>query len=334
MAKPTIAVLGAGSWGTALAVLLARNQQNVRLWGRDPQSMQRMDAIRANERYLPGVVFPENLAVFSDLAVTVANVENIVFAVPSSGFHSILMAVMPYLTNSARFILATKGLDPESGFLLHQVVANICQQRHPLAILSGPSFAREVAAGLPTAVTITSNDKAFAKQVSLYFVNEVFRPYTSSDMVGAEVAGAVKNVIAIAVGISDGLGYGANARCALITRGLAEIVRLGIALGGQMETFLGLAGVGDLVLTCTDNQSRNRRFGLAVGQGASKNDAEMQIGQVVEGISNAKRVLRMAENMQIEMPITNQIYLLLYENISPQEAVNALLSRAMKDESS
>jgi glycerol-3-phosphate dehydrogenase (NAD(P)+) len=325
--KTPIAVLGAGSWGTALALLLARNQHIVRLWGHDPQHMQSMAEARCNTRYLPKHPFPENLQVDTALQATLDEVQDVLIAVPSHAFCETLIKLKDYWQPHMRLVWATKGLDA-TGQLLHEVAIKILGDNIPMAILAGPSFAQEVAQKLPTAVTLAAQDQAFAKNLIAYFHNTYFRVYTSTDMIGVQVGGFVKNILAVAAGIADGLGFGANARSALLTRGLAEMQRLGLAMGARAETFIGLAGVGDLILTGTDNQSRNRRFGLALGQGIALAEALASIVQVVEAVNNALQVYRLARQYQVDMPIVEQVYYVLHEHKSPKQAAQQLLTRA------
>lgn len=327
-----ITVIGAGSWGTALAMLLANNGNDVRLWGRDAQFMTVIDRQRENSRYLPGIVLPNNLAVHTDLATAIAGVTDILVAIPSHAFKATLTTIHALAPPPFQLSWATKGIEPDTGRLLHEVAQEIFGLTIPLAVMSGPNFAKEVARGLPTAMTIAATDPKFVHDLSLRLHNQTFRVYTCEDLIGVQLGGTIKNVIAIATGISDGFGHGANARSALITRGLAEMMRLGLALGGKQETFMGLTGLGDLVLTCTDNQSRNRRFGLAIGQGKTSAQAQQEIGQVVEGMRNAKEVFYLAQRHNIEMPITEQVYQVLYENISADDAVYNLLARQPKSE--
>ena len=328
-----LAVLGAGSWGTALAILAARNGCQTLLWGHNPEHVAPLAQDRQNKRYLPGVMFPENLTVSSDLA-EVANFSRLfLVSVPSHAFKHTLLNLKAHLSKDVQIAWATKGFNPDDGSLLHEVVADIFSPQTPAALLSGPSFAGEVATELPTAITIASSQTDFACQLAEILHSERFRTYTNSDLIGVEVGGAVKNVMAIAAGIADGLGFGANTRAALITRGLAEIIRLGIKLGGKQETFMGLAGLGDLILTCTDNQSRNRRFGLALGQGKDKMTAIQEIGQHIEGVSAAKETFLLARKYGVDMPITEQTYKVLYEGLAPLTAVQNLLAREQKAES-
>lgn len=330
--KKKITVLGAGSWGTALAILLAKNNHRVTLWGRNADLMREMADNRCNATYLPGFDFPESLIPCVDLKQALQDYQTILLAVPSHVFRGLLQQISPLLEQSNEIVWASKGFDPESKQQLDQVIREILPSGQRLAVLSGPSFATEVAQGLPTAVTLASDDADFARRMALDFTNDNFRVYLSDDIRGVQLGGAVKNVLAIACGISDGLGFGANARSALITRGLAEMQRLGAALGAEPSTFTGLAGLGDLVLTCTDNQSRNRRFGLALGQGISAEQATQEIGQVVEGITTAKQVHHLAQQYQVDMPISAQIFSVIYENLTPQSAVKNLLQRAIKRE--
>ncbi|CAG7857547.1 glycerol-3-phosphate dehydrogenase (NAD(P)+) [biofilm metagenome] len=328
-----ITLLGAGSWGTALALLLAKNDCEVLLWGHDASEINALARDREHRVLLPGFVLPGQITLTTDLALAARFSDIILLVVPSHAFATTLTRLKSHLSeDSINIAWATKGFNPHDGRLLHQVVADIFTPETPSAILSGPTFAREVAQNLPTAVTIASNEADFANRLVDIFHNDRFRAYTSNDIIGVEVGGAVKNVLAIAAGIADGLGFGANTRAALITRGLNEIMRLGIKLGGKPETFTGLAGLGDLLLTCTDNQSRNRRFGLALGQGLSREGIIKEIGQEIEGISAAQETYMLAKKLNIDMPITEQTYKVLYENLNPLMAVQNLFSRDQKAE--
>ncbi len=327
-------MLGAGSWGTALALQFARSGRQVRLWGRNANDLAKLARDRENRRYLPGAPFPDNLIVEPDLTVCVRGAADVLVSVPSHALREVLERIRAALDAHARVCWATKGFELDTGRLPHQVVEEVLGSAHPLAVLSGPTFASEVGAGLPTALTVASNDDAYAADLARGLSGANFRAYTSSDIIGVEVGGAVKNVLAIGAGISDGLGFGANTRIALINRGLIEMTRLGVALGAKQETFMGLAGMGDLVLTCTDDQSRNRRMGLALARGMSVEEAKEEIQQVVEGVLAAKAVREVARQTGVEMPICEEIYRILYEGASPREAVGALMSRALKPESS
>lgn len=332
--KNAVAVIGAGSYGTALAICFARNGHAVSLWGRNSEHMAELTAERENKRYLAGAPFPDTLTIETDLAKCVASSDFVLVVVPSHAFAETLKAIKPHLTNDAKLAWATKGLEPNTGRLLQEVATELLGNEISLGVLSGPTFAKEMAIGLPTAISLSSHDAEFGEKVSqLLHCGRSFRVYSNDDMVGVQLGGAIKNVIAIGAGISDGFGFGANARTALITRGLAEMTRLGIALGAKPETFMGMAGLGDLILTCTDNQSRNRRFGLALGQGLNVDDAQAQIGQVVEGYRNTKEVFLLAERSKVEMPITEQIYKVLYQGQDVKQAAMNLLGRVKKAES-
>ncbi len=332
LAAARVAVLGAGSWGTALALLLARNGHDVRLWGHDPEEVAPLCRERENRRYLPGVPFPTRLNVGADLTEALAGIDLVLVAVPSHAYGATLARLRSLLPVTAGLAWATKGLEHGSGRFLHEVTLEALGRHRSAAAISGPSFAAEVARGLPTAVTVAAWDAEHARRVAAVLHGSNLRAYTSGDVIGVELGGAVKNVLAIAAGIADGLGFGANARAALITRGLAEMVRLGVAVGGQRETFMGLAGIGDLVLTCTDDQSRNRRFGLAIGRGDSAEMAHATIGQVVEGAATVRETLRLARRHGVELPITEQVDEVLYHGQSPRRAVENLLARDPKPE--
>jgi glycerol-3-phosphate dehydrogenase (NAD(P)+) len=326
-------VLGAGSYGTALAFCLARNGNPTLLWGRDEKHIQALAESRENARYLPGATFPDALQVDADLESVVAASADILVVVPSHAFAAMLTSLKPLLKPHHRVIWATKGLEPKTGRLLREVAEEILGLNYPLAVLSGPTFAKEMVAGLPTAISLSSTDDTFADEFSAKLhCAKSFRVYKNSDFTGVQLGGAVKNVIAIGAGLADGLGFGANARTALITRGLAELTRLGVKLGSNPETFMGMAGLGDLVLTCTDNQSRNRRFGLALGQGKSVDVAIEEIGQVVEGYRNTEEVHILSNKVGVEMPICEQIYAVLYHDKNPKEAALALLGRDLRTE--
>ncbi len=326
-----IAVIGAGSWGTALAVLLARNGHQTPLWSHDPGQVAALVADRENKTFLPGIALPDLIKPTASLEQALDGATGILVAVPSQFFADVLGAAAPFLPAGLGILWATKGFDPATGRLLHEVVIERTGQRE-LAVLSGPSFAAEVAQGLPTAVTLASSSMPFAEQCAEWVHSERFRAYTHDDLIGVQVGGAAKNVLAIATGIADGLGFGANTRAALITRGLAEMIRLGSAVGARRETFMGLAGLGDLVLTCTDNQSRNRRLGLALARGETAAAALAAIGQEVEGVITVQAVCRIAREHRIEMPIAEQVHAVLYEGQSPEAATRRLLERSSRSE--
>jgi len=328
-----VSVLGAGSWGTALALSLSRAGHDVLLWSHEPEHVEKMQQDRSNTQYLPDIPFPDNLMITHELSQAMAHAKTILVVVPSHAFRSLLERIKIDWTPSHELIWATKGLDA-SGQLLHSIVERVLGDSVKRAVLSGPSFAIEAANALPTAVTIASTDEVYARVLAVLFNTEHFRVYVSDDIIGAELGGAVKNILAIACGISDGVGFGANARAALITRGLAEMMRLGCALSAQADTFMGLSGIGDLVLTCTDDKSRNRRYGLALGQGISPKQAQLQIGQVVEGILTASHVYKLAQKYHVDMPIVEQVYHVLQGECHVSDAVKVLLSRPLKSETS
>lgn len=327
-----IAVLGAGSWGTALAIQFARSGRSVRLWGRDAARLATMAAGRCNERYLPGRAFPPSLALEPDLAAALAGTTDVLVAVPSTALRELLTGLRPLLTAAMHVAWATKGFEQGSGKLPHQVAAEVLGAERRVAVLSGPTFAREVGAGLPTAMTIASPDGAYAQALARELSSENFRAYSSTDILGVEIGGAVKNVLAVGAGLSDGLGFGANTRVALITRGLKEMTRFGVALGARAATFMGLAGLGDLVLTCTDDQSRNRRFGLLLAAGRSPEAALAEIGQAVEGYAAAHAIVAVAARAAVEMPLCAMVYRVLYEKLPAKDAVRALMARPIKAE--
>ncbi|EMF6671249.1 MULTISPECIES: NAD(P)H-dependent glycerol-3-phosphate dehydrogenase [Serratia] len=329
----SMTVIGAGSYGTALAITLARNGHAVVLWGHNPAQIQTLQQARCNQAFLPDVPFPDTLLLEADLARALAASRDVLVVVPSHVFGDVLRQLKPHLRPDARIVWATKGLEAETGRLLQDVAREALGETIPLAVLSGPTFAKELAAGLPTAIALAATDAQFADDLQqLLHCGKSFRVYSNPDFIGVQLGGAVKNVIAIGAGMSDGIGFGANARTALITRGLAEMSRLGSALGADPSTFMGMAGLGDLVLTCTDNQSRNRRFGIMLGQGKGVQEAQDSIGQVVEGYRNTKEVLALAQRHGVEMPITEQIYQVLYCHKDAREAALSLLGRARKDE--
>ncbi len=324
-------VIGAGSWGTALAIQLAREGHPTRLWGRNGARLDAMRLARRNDYYLPGAEFPDALQVTNELQQALGGARDALIAVPSHAFRETLESVKPHLDPDTRIAWATKGFEIATGLLPHQVARQVLGAR-PGAVLSGPTFAKEVGAGLPTAMTVASHDERFAKEMALSLSGPHFRAYTQADIMGVEVGGAVKNVIAIGCGIADGMGFGANTRVALIARGLAEMMRLGVKLGAARETFMGLAGLGDLVLTCTDDQSRNRRFGMALGRGRTVVEAQREIHQVVEGLPAARAVYEVAHRLQVDMPICQEIYRIMHEEKPVRAVVQALMGREVRAE--
>lgn len=331
MSRATVAVLGAGSWGTALAALLCGNGIATRLWGRDAGALADIAASRRNQRYLPDLELPAELVCVPDLAEALRGVEAALVAVPSHAFRQMLVEAAPLLPADAGYAWATKGFEPGTGRFLHELVADRLPGT-PAAVVTGPSFAREVAAGMPTAVTVHSGDDAFAHRVAEMLHGNAFRAYSGNDMLGAELGGAMKNVLAVATGVADGMQLGLNARAGLITRGMNEMLRLGMALGARPETLIGLSGLGDLVLTCTGDLSRNRRLGLALGQGVAIDEAVRRIGQVVESILTADEVARLADKHGLDLPISAGVRAVLHGEVTPVEGLKALMAREQKPE--
>ena len=327
------AVIGAGSWGTALALLLARCQQDTLLWSGEPGHAQAMAKSQSNEAYLPGIPLEPRITP-SDNFEEAANANRLVLAVPSHAFRAVLTQLKEHLPRDKRCYICwgTKGFEPDSSLLLSDVFEEVMDENAVPAVVSGPSFAGEVARGLPSALTVAAANDDDASAVASWFRDARTRVYTSTDLRGVQLGGAIKNVMAIAAGISDGLGFGANARAALITRGLTELARLGEALGGCPETFMGLTGLGDLILTCTDDQSRNRRVGLAIGRGEDVATALETIGQEAEGLNTARELFRKSQALDVEMPISEQVYRIVFEKLDPKLAVTALLSREARPE--
>ncbi len=333
MAQPHILVIGAGSWGTALAILLSHNQHQTVLWGNNAEQMALLQSERENQAFLPGFKFPSALQPIIDLQPHyLQQASHVLLVVPSDVFPQVLRDIAPHLPSHTPIAWGTKGLESDTCQLLHKVAEKISGTQRPLAVISGPTFAKEVAQGLPTAMTVASEQSDYADVLADLLRGEYCRVYTSDDMVGVQIGAAAKNVIAIAAGVADGIGLGANTRAALITRGLNEIMKLGVQLGGRKETFMGLTGLGDLILTCTDDQSRNRRFGYALAQGQEVEQALASIGQVVEGLHSVQQIVSLARQMGIEMPISEQVNLLTQGQCSAEEAVQNLLSREPKQE--
>jgi len=329
--RSTLAVLGAGSWGTALAALTARNGVPTTLWGRDPQALAAIAENRCNQRYLPDIELPEQLHYESDLAAAVRGASIVLIVVPSHAFASMLVELAPLLDANTAIAWATKGFEPGTGRFLHELVTEQLPGR-PAAVITGPSFAREVAVGLPSAVTVHSENAAFAKQLASLLHAPNLRAYSGGDLLGAELGGAMKNVLAVATGIADGMELGLNARAGLITRGMNEMLRLGVALGARPETLIGLSGLGDLVLTCTGDLSRNRRLGLALGRGIAIDEAVRQIGQVVESVLTADEVARLADKHGLDLPISAGVRAVLHGEVTPVNGLRTLMAREQKPE--
>jgi glycerol-3-phosphate dehydrogenase (NAD(P)+) len=329
---PLIAVLGAGSWGTALALQLDRSGSRSILWDRDTENLEKIRATRVNQRYLPGIDIPESIVIENDILAAVKAADHVLVVTPSYGFASVMKTIREVLVPGQGVAWACKGFEPGSGRLLHQVAIELLPKGTPLAIVTGPSFAKEVAMNLPTAVTVAGTDSVFTKVMASALHGGRFRAYTSDDIIGAELGGAVKNVMAVATGICDGMQLGDNARAALITRGLAEMMRLGAALNAKPETMMGLTGAGDLILTCTGDLSRNRQLGLKLGKGQKLKQALDEIGQVVEGVNGAAEVHRLAIQHKVNMPITEQVNGIIHHGWDPAEGVARLMAREQKAE--
>ncbi len=330
MTPKKIAVLGAGSWGTAMAIMMARSGHHVTLWGHNPAHIQQLRLDNCNTQFLPGTNFPKTLDVSDNLEQTVAEHTFLMLAVPSHAFRETLLKCQPVLQENCTLTWITKGFETDTGLLAHEVVFDTLGKDTNVALISGPSFALEVAENLPTAVVVASPDIKVATSVANAIRTSNFLAFPSDNIASAEIGGSMKNILAIAAGISDGLGFGANARAALITLGLTEMVQLGNIYQCSESSFLGLAGVGDLVLTCTDDKSRNRRLGLQLGQGKTPAEAKQTIGQEVEGIHAAREVHAICKKWSLDMPICIQTYRILYEGLAPEVAVRYLLTRAQQ----
>jgi glycerol-3-phosphate dehydrogenase (NAD(P)+) len=329
--KSTIALFGAGSWGTALAMQLARNGSIVNLWGHQAEHIDRLINANENAAYLPGIALEDNIRPTTSIEDCLRDADVVLIAIPSKAFRAFLKSLKPFINSAISVFWASKGFEIESGKLLHELVLEELPGRN-YGVVSGPTFAAEVAKGMPAAITCAGNDDTTTQYFASLLHASRFRCYTSSDVIGVELGGALKNILAIAVGTSDGLGFGANTRAALMTRGLAEVMRLGKELGARQETLMGLAGLGDLILTCTDDQSRNRRFGLAIGEGKTVEQAMVVVKETVEGLRAAKAIYLIAQAMSIELPIMEQIYHVLYNNKNPRDAVKALEERPQRSE--
>lgn len=328
------AVIGAGSWGTTLANLLAQKGRQVILWVYEQDLCQRMRQSRINDLYLPDVQLSENLNFSSDLAQAVGGKQMLLFVTPSQVTRQILRQAIPHITPEVLLVSASKGIENDSLMLLSQVFEELlpADRHRRIGFLSGPSFAREVAEGMPTAVVAAARDQQVAEQIQEVFSTERFRVYTHNDITGVELGGAMKNVIALAAGVADGLGFGYNSRAALITRGLAEMTRLGLKLGGSAETFAGLTGMGDLVLTCTGDLSRNRTVGIELGKGRRLEDILAGMQMVAEGVKTTLSAYQLAQRLNVDTPIIEQMYLILYQDKDPRQAVSDLMLRDLKAE--
>lgn len=326
-----ITFIGGGSFGTALGIMLAKKGLKVSIWDRSPLVVEDINIKHENIKYVPNVVIPSNVVAFNDLREAIGENRYVVLAVPSHVIRTICKDIKPFIGKETVIISIAKGIEAESGKRLSEVI-NEELPENPVVILSGPSHAEEVAQDIPTTVVVTSKDLKFAEEIQELFMTSKFRVYTNEDIVGVEIGGAVKNIIALAAGVSDGIGYGDNAKAALMTRGMREIIRIGEALGGKKETFSGLTGMGDLIVTCTSMHSRNRRAGILIGKGASCEEAVKEIGMVVEGIKACKAFYELKERLGVSMPITDILYKVLFEGKDPKYGVYELMTRDKKSE--
>lgn len=334
---PTIAVVGAGSWGTALALHLAKNGHQVRLWGHNPDHVSCLSTDRENQKYLPGFSFPDSIIPTADIGTAANGADSICMVVPSHGFRDVFKQVIANIKSPCSVVSATKGIENCSLMTMTQVIGDVagkaCLENNlRVAVLSGPSFAKEVALEVPTAVTIGSTSAATAGWFQQLFNSSYLRVYTTTDVLGLEISASLKNIVAIAAGICDGLQFGTNARAALITRGLAEMTRLGCTLGAEKQTFYGLSGLGDLVLTCTGDLSRNRTVGIKLGEGKKLGEILNEMSMVAEGVKTTKSVYGLARKMGVEMPILEQVYDILYKDKDCRTAVSDLLNRELREE--
>lgn len=326
-----IAFIGGGSFGTALGIMLAKNGMDVSIWDRKKEIADDINIKKENIRYLPNVVIPSTVKAYTDVKDAVSGKECIVLSVPSHVIRSAARSIKDYINDRCVIVSIAKGIEEESGKRLSEVIKEELPD-NPVVILSGPSHAEEVAVDIPTAVVSSSSDMKYAEYVQDLFMTSKFRIYTNEDLIGVEIGGAVKNIVALAAGISDGIGFGDNTKAALMTRGMSEIVRIGTKMGGKKETFYGLTGMGDMIVTCTSMHSRNRRAGILIGQGKSKEEAEKIVGMVVEGIKAARAFYELKEKLGVSMPITDELYKVLFMNKDPKYAVYDLMTRDKKHE--
>jgi len=334
MNKETIAILGAGSWGTALALVLSDNGHTVRLWGHQKEHIENINQTRMNEKYLPNIELSDLITGYSDLEKAVQGLRTIVLAVPTKAIREVLSNLNEVVNTPLTIVHVSKGIEPDSLLRISEIIEETfpSSKTEDIVVLSGPSHAEEVSLRHPTTVAVSSKNMAAAERIQDLFINQHFRVYTNQDMVGIEIGGALKNIIALAAGISDGLGYGDNAKAALITRGLAEIARLGTKMGANPLTFSGLAGIGDLIVTCTSVHSRNWRAGNLLGKGQSLEQVLDNMGMVVEGVRTTKAAYQLAQKYEVKMPITKALYDVLFNDVYPKDAVDALMTRTKTHE--
>ncbi|RDI42981.1 NAD(P)H-dependent glycerol-3-phosphate dehydrogenase [Falsibacillus pallidus] len=329
-----IAVLGAGSWGTALAMVLADNGHDVRLWGHNADHIQRINEEKKNEKYLPGILLPDGIQGYSQLEESLDSVKTIILAVPTKAIREVLNKIKGFAHSPFTIVHVSKGIEPDTHLRISEMIEDEMPESlvEDIVVLSGPSHAEEVSLRHPTTVTVSSLNMEAAKRVQDLFMNQNFRVYTNTDIIGVEIGGALKNIIALAAGIADGLGYGDNAKAALITRGLAEIARLGTKMGANPLTFSGLAGIGDLIVTCTSVHSRNWRAGNMLGKGMKLDDVLSSMGMVVEGVRTTKAAYQLSKKYDVNMPITDALYNILVNEVNPKDAVDRLMARGKTNE--
>lgn len=333
MKKISITIIGSGSYGTALAIRFAKNGNNVILWGRNKNKIKKMKQKKENKQFLPNIYFPKNLIPETSLKIAVESSKNILIAVPSTAFKEVLKKIKTYIKKKQYIILATKGMENKTGKLLSETAKKILGQNAKIAVLSGPTFAKEIALGFPSTVVISSSKKKYNKKLQNLFHNDKnFRVYQNQDIIGVQLAMIIKNIIAIASGISEGIGLGINTKTAIITQGLTEMIRFGIANGALFSTFIGISGIGDLILTCTNNQSRNHQFGILIGKGMKIENAKKEINKTIEGLLNIKKIYFSAKKLKINMPITKEIYKILFCKKNIKQSINELLKRKTKKE--
>jgi len=330
--KKNIAIIGSGAWGTALASHLAKLNHNVMIWGIDNKEILEINSKKSNNNFLPNYKIPKGVQASTNLETVLSQSSTIIIAVPSHAFRETLIKISRTNHRCTSLSWATKGFEINTGKLLNDVVKEELGEGLTTAVISGPTFALEVAQGQPSAITIASSDESYCDYMANLISSISFRAYKSNDVIGVEVGGSLKNILAIAAGISDGLGLGANARAALITRGLSEIIKLGTKLGANKNTFMGLSGIGDLVLTCSDDQSRNRRFGIEIAKGCEIEEAKRKIGSTIEGYLAAKAAYNISKKANIEMPISNQVYNIIYKGERPESAIKKLMTRPIVSE--
>ncbi|MDP4104403.1 MAG: NAD(P)H-dependent glycerol-3-phosphate dehydrogenase [Bacillota bacterium] len=329
-----LAVIGAGSWGTALAMVLADNGHVVRLWSHNEGQVKEINEWHTNKKYLPDVILPENIIGYAELSEALAGIEKIILAVPTKAIREVIRKISVIQKTPLTIVHVSKGIEPDTLLRISEVIKKEMPEEllEDIVVLSGPSHAEEVSLRHPTTVTVSSENMEAAEKIQDLFINQNFRVYTNPDIVGVEIGGALKNIIALAAGIADGLGYGDNAKAALITRGLAEIARLGTKMGANPLTFSGLTGIGDLIVTCTSVHSRNWRAGNLLGKGHSLDDVLTNMGMVVEGVRTTKAAYQLAEKFQVSMPITHALYNVLFKGFNPKEAVDSLMARGKTNE--